>query len=72
MTDLLLISTTSASAPKGGSLRVLGRFLGGLEHNGTDGQTDRATYVLLGLLLELIMEGEGCKSQAQEILFFTG
>ena len=31
---------------------VLGGFFGGLEHNGTGGQTDRVTFVLLGLLSE--------------------
>ena len=66
MTDLILTSTTSALAPKGGSLGVL---WGGLEHNNTDSLKDRAEFVLLGLFLEPIMEGGGCQSQTQEASF---
>ena len=66
MTDLILTSTTSALAPKWGSLGVL---WGGLEHNGTDSLKDRAKFVLLGLFLEPIREGGGFKSQNQEASF---
>ena len=62
MTDLILTSTTSALAPKGGSLGVL---WGGLEHNGTDSLKDRAEFVLLWLFSKPIMEKGGCTGTAR-------
>ena len=55
---------------KGVLLGFLGGYLRGLEHNGTDSKKDRATYVLLGLFSEQIME-EGGIVLLSKILFFT-